>query len=300
MRLVRRRLPYESWHLLHLTTYAAVVLAFLHQLTAGSTVLQGTLVRTWWLAQLVAVLGVALTHRVLVPLWVSARHRLRVVEVVREADDVVSVVVRGRDVHLLGAHGGQFLVWRFLDRSHVWRAHPFSLSAAPRDDLLRLTARQVGDGTRDLQHLRPGTRLLVEGPYGIMTAQARQTERVLLIGAGLGIAPLRALLEDLPTSVDTVVLHRASRPNDAVLHGELRAARRRPDLDPGGPGHRPARRPRRPRPAARRPPAVPPGARRRRPRRLRLRPAGPDRRPAPHAARPRCPCHRVHAESFAF
>lgn len=219
--LVRRRLPYESWHLLHLLTYAAVVLAFLHQLTAGSTVLQGTVVRTWWLMQVIAVLGLAAVHRVIVPLWVSARHGLRVVEVVRETDDVVSVVVRGRDLNLLGARGGQFLVWRFLDRSHWWRAHPFSLSAAPGGGLLRLTARQVGDGTRDLQHLRPGTRLLVEGPYGVMTGDARHGDRVLLIGAGLGIAPLRALLEDLPTAVDVVVLHRASHAGDAVLHAEL-------------------------------------------------------------------------------
>lgn len=231
VRLVRRRLPYEGWHLLHLVTYAAVVLVFLHQLTAGSAVLSTPLLRGWWLIQLVAVLAAAFTFRIALPLWRSARHDVRVVAVRREAPDVVTVILRGRDLHRLGAVCGQFLGWRFLDRTHWWRAHPFSLSSAPRPDELRFTAREVGDGTRLLGALRPGTRVLVEGPYGVLTAESRSTDRLLLVGAGLGIAPVRALLEDLPPHVDAVVLHRASTEQDAVLHCELRElARQRPGV----------------------------------------------------------------------
>ncbi len=219
--VVRRRLPYEGWHLLHLTTYAAVLLAFAHQLSAGSTVLQGVLVRGWWTAQLVVVLTVAGLFRVALPLWRSARHNVRVVEVRRDASDVITVTVEGRDMDRLGAVGGQFLVWRFLDATHWWRAHPFSLSAAPAGGRLRLTARELGDGTRALTGLRPGTRVLVEGPYGVLTAESRARERVLLIGAGLGIAPIRALLEELPSDLDTVVVHRAPSRSDAVLHDEI-------------------------------------------------------------------------------
>ncbi len=221
VRLVRRRLPYEGWHLLHLTTYAAVVLVFLHQLNAGSAVLSNGFVRGWWLLQLVAVLAAAVVFRIVLPLWRSARHDLRVTAVHHEAPDVVTVTLGGRDLHRLGAVGGQFLGWRFLDRTHWWRAHPFSLSSAPGPDGLRFTARVVGDGTGLLTGLRPGTRVLVEGPYGVLTAASRTCDRLLLIGAGLGIAPVRALLEDLPAHVDVVVLHRASTAADAVLHAEL-------------------------------------------------------------------------------
>lgn len=248
VRLVRRRLPYEGWHLLHLTTYAAVVLVFLHQLTAGTAVLSNALLRGWWLAQLVVVLAAAATFRIVLPLWRSARHDLRVASVHHEGHDVVSVTFHGRDLHCLGAAGGQFLSWRFLDRAHWWRAHPFSLSAAPQRDGLRFTARQVGDGTRLLDNLRPGTRVLVEGPYGVLTADARSTDRLLLIGAGLGIAPLRALLESLPVHVDVVVLHRASTKADAILHDELQIlAEQRPRVrvelltGPRGAAHDPNR-----------------------------------------------------------
>lgn len=220
-RVARRRLPYEGWHLLHLMTYTAVILAFLHQLGAGSAVLQGTVVRTWWLAQLIGVLTAAATFRLALPLLRSARHDLRVSEVRRDSPDVVTVTVSGTGIEKLGARGGQFLVWRFLDRRHWWHAHPFSLSAQPSDHELRFTAREIGDGTRALQHLRPGTRLLVEGPYGLLTTQASHAPKTLMIGAGLGIAPMRALLEELPADSDAVVLHRASTAAEAVLHDEL-------------------------------------------------------------------------------
>lgn len=221
VRFVRRRLPYEGWQLLHLSTYAAVVLVFLHQLTAGTAVLSNAALRGWWLAQLVAVLTAALTFRIALPLWRSARHGVRVSSIRRESPDVVTVTLCGRDLDRLGAAGGQFLTWRFLEAAHWWRAHPFSLSAAPTGDTLRLTARQVGDGTRLLDKLHPGTRALIEGPYGVLTAPTRSTDRLLLIGAGLGIAPLRALLEDLPSHVDVVVVQRASTHAGAVLHAEL-------------------------------------------------------------------------------
>jgi ferredoxin-NADP reductase len=115
------------------------------------------------------------------------------------------------------------MVWRFLTPRDWWRSHPYSLSAAPRDGVLRLTAREIGDGSRMLARLRPGTLVLAEGPYGVLTEAVRTRAKVLLIGAGLGISPIRALLEDLPHAVDTEVVHRASTRDAAVLHGELEA-----------------------------------------------------------------------------
>ena len=74
------------------------------------------------------------------------------------------------------------------------RGHPFSLSAAP-GDTYALTARLVGDSTTRLASLRPGTRVLVEGPFGEMTGDRRTGRKLLMVGAGAGVAPLVSLLE---------------------------------------------------------------------------------------------------------
>ena len=118
------------------------------------------------------------------------------------------------------SRGGQFFQWRFLRRGLWWQAHPYSLSAAPAGDLLRITVKDLGDHSAGLARLRPGTRVAIEGPYGVFTADTDAQDRLLLIGAGVGTAPILALLQELPAGADVVVVLRAS---DA---GRLRPARR--------------------------------------------------------------------------
>ena len=107
-------------------------------------------------------------------------------------------------------------MWRFLTRELWWQAHPYSLSALPQPPYLRFTVKGLGDSSRALAQLRPGTRVAFEGPYGAFTDHARLSDGVLLVAAGVGITPLRALLEDLPAHADVVVIVRASTVADIV------------------------------------------------------------------------------------
>ena len=223
IKAARRRIRYESWHLLHLYAYVGVGLALPHQLWTGQQFLSSP-GRTffWWTAWAVAA-GSVLVWRVGLPVWRNLWHRLEVTSVVRETDDVVSVYLTGRRLHRLRVEAGQFFTWRFLGRPGWTRANPYSLSAAPDGRSLRITAAHVGDGAARLATLRPGTRVLVEGPYGRLHAGVRTRSKVLLMGAGIGITPLRALLEGLEPSADVVVVHRASDGDGLVLSRELAA-----------------------------------------------------------------------------
>jgi ferredoxin-NADP reductase len=162
-----------------------------------------------------------LVSRVGLPVWRSLRHRLTVVGVTPEGPDTYSVLLRGRHLERLPVACGQFLQWRFLRRGLWWQAHPYSLSAAPNGRQLRITPKILGDHSAALTRLRPGTRVAVEGPYGAFTADTRQSDRLLLVGAGVGIAPVRALLEELPVDADVVVMLRGSRRGDLVLRDEV-------------------------------------------------------------------------------
>src|SRR5437762_1028493 len=93
-----------------------------------------------------------------------------------------------------------------LDGPGWWHGHPFSLSSAPNGEWLRITVKALGDGTRSLQRLAVGTRVLVEGPYGVLTGARRRRRRILLIAGGIGIAPLRALVESLPAAPGEMTL----------------------------------------------------------------------------------------------
>ncbi|MFC4498266.1 MULTISPECIES: ferric reductase-like transmembrane domain-containing protein [Streptomyces] len=219
-RWARRRLAYETWHFIHLYTYVAVVLAFTHQVAVGTTFTASSAATAYWYAVWGVALGSVVLGRMVLPLWRNWRHQLRVEAVVPESDNVVSVYITGRDLDRLPARAGQFFLWRFLTKDRWWQANPFSLSAAPDGTRLRLTAKAAGDGSAGLRHIKPGTRVFAEGPYGAFTAMHRTRPESLLIAGGVGVTPIRALLEEIHGHA--VVVYRVGGERDAVLYDELR------------------------------------------------------------------------------
>ncbi|MFJ9835336.1 ferric reductase-like transmembrane domain-containing protein [Streptomyces sp. NPDC101169] len=223
-RAARRRTSYEFWYYVHLLTYAAVFLAFFHQLTLGDQFNGRPVATALWYALYLGVAALVVWFRILAPVRLNRRHRLRVDSVHKEAPGVYSVVVRGRHLDELGARPGQFFRWRFLGEGMGWTSTPYSLSAPPRPDLLRITVKTLGDHSAAVPLLRPGTRVWAEGPYGSLTADRATSHRSLLIAAGVGITPLRALFETLPGEV--TLLYRARNAEDLALGGELEAIAR--------------------------------------------------------------------------
>ncbi len=220
----RRKLRYESWHLLHLYAYLGVGLAVPHQLWAGQEFVTSHAATLYWWSLWIAAAGAVVLWRLALPAYRSIRHRLRVTAVVRESPDVVSLWMTGRALHRLPVAAGQFFVWRFLDGPGWTRGHPYSLSAAPSGDALRITVKDLGDGSRALAAVRPGTRVAIEGPYGRLHAGVRTRRKVTLLAGGVGITPLRALLEQLPQDPgDVTLIYRAGTELDLIFQAELAA-----------------------------------------------------------------------------
>lgn len=228
IRKARGVLRYDSWHLLYLYAYLGVGLALPHQLWTGQEFLNSPVATVYWWTLWIGAAGSILLFRVAVPLYRSAVHGLRVESVVRESDDVVSVTMRGRDLDRLDPLPGQFFNWRFLTGPGWMRSHPYSLSAAPTGERMRITVKDLGDGSRALADLRPGTRVLIEGPYGRLHPGVRTQRKVTLMASGIGISPMRSLLEGLPQRPgDVTLLYRARSEADLALKDELDELSRR-------------------------------------------------------------------------
>ncbi|WP_084693238.1 hypothetical protein [Actinomadura atramentaria] len=215
-----RRLPYEVWHALHLGVYVALFLALFHQLANGAQFAASPLARTFWYVLYLGAAALVLWFRVLTPVFQARRHRMRVAAVVPEAPGVWSVHVTGRRLDRLGAEPGQFLRWRFAAPGLWWAANPYSLSAPPLPDRLRITVKAAGGHSAALARLRPGTRVFTEGPSGALTGRSG-APRSLLLAGGVGITPLRTLFETLPG--DVVLIYTARREQDLALRAELDA-----------------------------------------------------------------------------
>ncbi len=217
--IVKRRLRYEWWYAVHLTAYAGIALSWFHEIPTGNELVLNTDAADYWRALYAGTLAILVVFRFAAPVAAALRHRLRIAEVVQEAPGVVSLRITGHRLERLGANAGQFFLWRFLTRDRWWTAHPFSLSAAPDGRSLRITAKALGDHSARMAELKPGTRVLAEGPFGVFTASRRRADKVLLVAGGIGITPVRALVEELDG--DVVVLYRALDESDLVFVEEL-------------------------------------------------------------------------------
>ena len=141
----------------------------------------------------------------------------------REAPGVVSILLSGRDLDRLGARPGQFFLWRFLTRDGlVASASVLALGRA--DAALHAHHRQEPRRLHaaDLQRLKRGTRVFIEGPFGTFTTDRRTRRGALYIAGGIGITPLRALLDSVGPHDDVILLYRVLTNDDVVFAKELR------------------------------------------------------------------------------
>lgn len=217
----RAKMKYETWWTIHVLTYGAIAASFMHQIVNGPMFIGHPLNKAYWIGLYVITAGSIVIWRLGIPVAKSLRHDLKVDRVIVEAPGVVSVIVRGRGLHQLGAQGGQFFNWRFAQKGHFLLQHPYSLSAAPTNKLLRITVKDLGDHSKDLINLKPGTRVFMEGPYGAFTKNRATRKHVVLVGGGVGITPIRAIAEEFGDTVNIDLFYRVSNESELVLKDEL-------------------------------------------------------------------------------
>ncbi len=222
IRAARRSLSYETWHFIHLYAYVGVALAFAHQLTGGADFATDHVAVVYWVSLNLATVFVVIGFRWISPIWRALRHRLVIAAVEQEGPGVVSIRLKGRHLDRLTTASGQFFILRVLRRDRWWKAHPLSLSAAPDGKSLRFTIKALGDDSTWMQQVPVGTRVMAEGPYGVFHTENDPVDKVLLIGGGIGVTPLRAILEDIERPPGHVtMLYRAHSDADAILLDEL-------------------------------------------------------------------------------
>lgn len=217
--IVRRRLRYEAWYLVHLMAYAAILLGWFHQIPTGNEFVTDRIAATYWTALYAVTLALLILFRLIQPVTRGLWHQMRVAEVTFESITTVSLHITGRHLDHLHAHAGQFFLWRFVTGDRWWESHPFSLSQAPDGHSFRITVKASGDFSARAGTIPVGTAVLAEGPFGIFTDVVRQRERVALIAGGIGITPIRALAEEMQG--DIVLVYRALLGTDIVFRREL-------------------------------------------------------------------------------
>lgn len=226
--IIRNRLKYESWYFIHLFTYLAVFLAWGHQLKIGKDFESNNFFVYYWSGLYIFVLGNHFVFRFIRPWYFFNRHRFFVEKVAAETHDTISVYISGKKMEGFRPEPGQFCILRFFTKSLWWQAHPFSLSEVASGKNIRFTIKNVGDFTSEIPKLRRGTPVVIDGPYGTFTKKAALRRKILLIAGGIGITPIRSLLEQMVSEGrDIVLLYSNKSKDDIVFKKEIDALAKR-------------------------------------------------------------------------
>lgn len=149
------------------------------------------------------------------------------VEAIRHPNgSTTEVTLRAKGEPIKHAHAGQFMFVRFSGDKILSESHPFTISSAPREDVIRLTIKASGDYTRHLfDNLKEGSDAMIEGAYGLFNYKSGGEKQIWVAG-GIGITPFLSFLRDLKNDElkpDVHFYYTVRHPEEAVFADEITA-----------------------------------------------------------------------------
>jgi predicted ferric reductase len=217
---VRRKLPYEFWHAIHLLTYAAIVLGLVHQVTDGAQFAAHPIATAVWILAIGIPLATLLVNRLIRPILMNLNQQFVIQAIIPETPGVYSILIGGRNLQRTGALAGQFIRLHANILGLRFASNPYSFSYVG-PDCWRITVAVVGDQSQRLVNLPVGTRLWLEGPMGGLVLDRKSNRPVVLVAGGIGVTPIRALTQAaLIQQRPVVVIYRASTAEQLLFESE--------------------------------------------------------------------------------
>lgn len=190
-----RWVPYRWWRQSHKLLIVPFVLASWHFHTATKPYANSSAWGRWF--QALMVLGiVAWVYRVVWCDGVRRGRRYTVQSVDRDGSVTeLALVPVGRPMK---RRAGQFVFVR-VGTGPLSEPHPFTIASDPRDPVLRLLVKDLGDWSKQLSgRVDNGDEVLVEGPYGRLRLFPHQPATTVWIAGGVGITPFLSGMRAVP------------------------------------------------------------------------------------------------------
>jgi predicted ferric reductase len=221
---------YEGWKKLHRFIGIFFIIGFIHSLTVNG--LNAFIAINW--VQIFFIIGTASYLYTEVFGNLFRKYVPHTVEAVNHPNgSTTEVVLRPKKGGIRNQRAGQFLFVRFPQEKTLNESHPFTISSAPHEDVLRVTIKASGDFTRHLfSHLQAGMDAVVEGAYGMFDYKTGGQKQVWVAG-GIGVTPFLAFIRDMEGNLthDVDFYYTVRHRDEAIFVEEIEsAARKNPRL----------------------------------------------------------------------
>ena len=214
---------YEDWKKLKRWIGIFFILAFFHSLTVDA--LDARIAITW--TMMFFIIGTVSYLYTEVFSGIFKKSLPYKVEAVRHPNNSsTEVTLRPRKEPIRKQRAGQFLFVRFPSDKALNESHPFTISSAPAEDVLRLTIKASGNFTRDLfAKLQEGGEAIIQGAYGMFDYKTGGTKQIWIAG-GIGVTPFLSFIRDMNDSLahDVDFYYTVRHPEEALFLDEIKAA----------------------------------------------------------------------------
>jgi predicted ferric reductase len=215
---------YDDWKKLKRWIGIFFILAFIHALTIGNP-LHPLIAITW--VQIFFVIGTVSYLYTEIFGGIFKKFLPYKVEAVKHPNNSsTEVTLRAKKEPVKKHRAGQFLFVRFPSEKELNESHPFTISSAPAEDVLRLTIKASGNFTRELfARLKDGTDAMIEGAYGMFNYKTGGPKQIWIAG-GIGLTPFLSFVRDMDGNLQHNVdlYYTVRHPEEAIFVNELEAA----------------------------------------------------------------------------
>lgn len=224
---------YEGWKSLKRFIGIFFILGFIHSLTVAHPL--SALIAISWV-QIFFIVGVVSYLYTEVFGRFFKKYVPYTVEAVKHPNQsTTEVTLRAKKDSIPRHRAGQFLFVRFPGDRTLDESHPFTISSAPHEDVLRVTVKASGDFTRALfSSLKPGVDAIVEGAYGMFDYKTGGQKQIWIAG-GIGLTPFLSFIRDMDGDLnhDIDFYYTVRHKDEALFTDEIEAAaKRNPRLRP--------------------------------------------------------------------
>ena len=227
-------IPYEPWRIAHgLLAVSALGFGIAHALGV-SRYLSLFWKAMLWSAIALSALWLLIYVRVIKP-WFMTKKPYLVEGVREERGNVWTLILRPWGHEGITFHPGQF-AWITVDISPFrMREHPFSMSSSgDHAERLEFSIKALGDFTKTVKDIEPGTKAYLDGPYGVFTTDRYyDAAGFVLIAGGIGITPMMSMLVTAAERQDDrsfLLIYANKRWGDITFREELDALSDKLDL----------------------------------------------------------------------
>ena len=215
---------YEGWKKLKKYIGIFFILGFLHSLTIGKP-LHAFIAINW--VQIFFIIGtVSYLYTEIFGRFFKKYVPYSVEAVKHPNQSTTEVTLRAKTDSIPTHRAGQFLFVRFTSHKTLDESHPFTISSAPHEDVLRVTVKASGDFTHALfNSLQAGMDAVVEGAYGLFDYKTGGQKQIWIAG-GIGLTPFLSFIRDMNGSLqqDIDFYYTVRHAEEALFIDEIEAA----------------------------------------------------------------------------